>query len=76
MFILMGVGVVAGAWIMPGWFQIAALDYRAILLTAPLFLLTMPIDHYVFVGFHKLEKLKIKVVSKTKEFMKRDDVLG
>ena len=56
LFTLMGVGFVLIALFLPGWFQISALDYKAILITSPLFLLTLPIDYFLHIVFEKLER--------------------
>lgn len=54
----MGVGFVGAVFLLPGWFQIADLDYRSALILSPLLLLTLPIDYVMHVLFTKMEQWK------------------
>lgn len=56
LFGLMGVLFMLAVLIIPGWFQISALDYHSALILSPLLLLTLPIDYVLHRLFTKLEK--------------------
>lgn len=56
LFGLMGMGFVLAVIVIPGWFQIAVLDYHSILILSPLLLLTLPIDHVLHRLFTRMEK--------------------
>ena len=58
----MGVTFLAAVIFLPGWFQIAALDYPAALILSPLLLLTLPIDRAFLRTFTVLEGWKRKLV--------------
>ena len=67
LFALMGIGFVGTAILLPEWFQIAPLDYKAVLLLSPLFLLTLPIDYFLHHLFERMERLRQKLVSRWME---------
>ena len=52
----MGLLFVGTTFLFPGWFQIAALDYRSLLILSPLLLLTLPIDRWIHGLFRKMEQ--------------------
>ncbi len=60
----MGVAFVLAVLVLPGWFQIAALDYKSALILSPLLLLTLPIDRAVCWLFGELEQFKTAAVRK------------
>ena len=66
----MGVAFIGAVVILPGWFQISALDYRSGLILSPLFLLTLPIDYYLHWGFVKMDQLWHRLVDYVKEKIK------
>ena len=55
----MGVLFLGATFLFPGWFQIAALDYRSVLILSPLLLLTLPIDHWIHLLFRKMSEWKV-----------------
>ena len=50
----MGILFLGATFLFPGWFQIAALDYKSLLILSPLLLLTLPIDRWLHRLFQKM----------------------
>ena len=67
LFGLMGTAFVLAVIFIPGWFQIARLDYNSALILSPLLLLTLPIDYVLQRVFIKMSILKQKAVESIKE---------
>lgn len=67
LFILMGAGFIGTMLILPGWFQITALDLRCALILSPLCLLVLPIDY----AFHRVLDTLALWKNKTAEFFRR-----
>lgn len=68
LFGMMGVAFMLAVLLIPGWFQIAALDYKSCLILSPLLLLTLPIDYVLHWLFTKMEEWKKAIV----EFVKKE----
>ncbi len=67
LFGLMGTAFVLAVIFIPGWFQIARLDYNSALILSPLLLLTLPIDYVLQRVFIKMSILKQKAAESIKE---------
>ena len=63
----MGIGFVGAVVLLPGWFQIAPLDYRSALILSPLLLLTLPIDRVMHNLFTTMESWKNKAAARFRE---------
>ena len=63
----MAVGFFGAVILLPGWFQIAPLDYKSALILSPLLLLTLPIDWVMHLVFNKMEQWKNLAVAKFRE---------
>ena len=67
LFTLMGAAFILAVVLVPGWFQISALDYPSFLIMSPLLLLTLPIDYALHKLFEQMQKLKNRCTARWKE---------
>lgn len=67
LFGLMGTAFILAIIFIPGWFQIARLDYNSALILSPLLLLTLPIDYVLQRLFVKIGIWNQKIIQAVKE---------